>query len=131
MKVYISGPITGTTDYMERFAMAERELTDAGHTVVNPAKVNAGLPEGTTHAEYMKMALDMMDMCDTVFVLAGWQNSEGCNMEIARAIAQKMTIAFEGGKECPEANRPEQESLPQRPGMRFISVTRRSASSAK
>lgn len=130
MKVYISGPITGTTDYMERFAMAERELTDAGHTVVNPARVNAELPEGTTHAEYMKMAVDMMDMCDTVFVLNGWQNSEGCNMEIARALEKKMTIAFEGGKECPRANRPERETLPQKPGMRFIGVIK-VASSAK
>lgn len=130
MKVYISGPITGTTDYMERFAMAESELTKEGHTVVNPAKVNAGLPEGTTHAEYMKMALDMMDMCNTVFVLKGWEKSVGCNMEIARALEQKMTIAFEGGKECQRANRPEQETLPQRPGMRFIGVIR-AVSSAK
>jgi len=130
MKVYISGPITGTTDYMERFAVAERELTAAGHTVVNPARVNAGLPEETTHAEYMKMSLDMMDMCDTVFVLAGWQNSVGCNMEIAHAIEQKMTIAFEGGKECPRANRPERETLPQRQGMKFISAIM-VASSAK
>lgn len=27
MKIYISGAITGTTDYMERFANAEKELT--------------------------------------------------------------------------------------------------------
>ena len=30
MKIYISGAITGTDDYMERFAKAEKELTAKG-----------------------------------------------------------------------------------------------------
>lgn len=38
MKIYISGPITGTRYYMERFRKAEEKLTAAGHTVYNPAK---------------------------------------------------------------------------------------------
>ena len=29
MRVYISGPITGTDDYMERFAEAEEKLRNA------------------------------------------------------------------------------------------------------
>ena len=44
MKIYISGAITGTDDYMERFEKAEKELTDKGYSVLNPAKVNAQLP---------------------------------------------------------------------------------------
>lgn len=40
MRVYISGPITGTEDYMERFAKAEEKLTAAGHQVYNPAHAN-------------------------------------------------------------------------------------------
>ena len=39
MKIYISGAITGTDDYMKRFAKAEKELTEKGYSVVNPAKV--------------------------------------------------------------------------------------------
>ena len=38
MKIYISGAISGTKDYMERFARAEKELTEKGWSVVNPAK---------------------------------------------------------------------------------------------
>ena len=45
MKIYISGAITGTDDYMERFSKAEKELAEQGYSVVNPAKVNAQLPE--------------------------------------------------------------------------------------
>lgn len=107
MKVYISGPITGTKDYMERFNAAEQELITIGNVVINPAKVNSNLPEGTTHAEYMKISLDLLDMCDTIFMMEGWQFSTGCNMEIARAIENKLTITFEGGKECQSQNNPE------------------------
>lgn len=39
MKLYISGPITGTDDYMERFAAAQKELEEEGWSVVNPALV--------------------------------------------------------------------------------------------
>lgn len=43
-RVYISGSITGTDDYMERFSKAEKELEAQGFGVINPAKVNAQLP---------------------------------------------------------------------------------------
>ena len=46
--IYISGPITGTSDYMKRFEKAEKELTENGYSVINPAKVNAMLPEDAT-----------------------------------------------------------------------------------
>lgn len=45
MRIYISGPITGTTDYKERFAVAEEKLKANGYEVVNPAKLAAALPE--------------------------------------------------------------------------------------
>ncbi len=37
--VYISGPITGVADYMDKFAKAETELGDRNLNVVNPARV--------------------------------------------------------------------------------------------
>lgn len=102
MKIYISGPITGTEGYLQRFAVAENELIASGHKVINPARVNAQLPESTTHEEYMKMSLCMMDMCDTVFMLKGWRDSKGANMEFEYARGTGMTIIFEGGKGCGE-----------------------------
>ena len=66
MKIYISGAISGTTDFMERFAKAEKELTEKGYLVVNPAKVNAQLPIDTGYEEYMKMSFCMLDMCDGI-----------------------------------------------------------------
>lgn len=96
MKVYISGPITGVEGYMENFERAEKELKSLGHIVVNPARVNGELPEGTTHEEYMKMSLVMMDMCDVVYMMEGWQQSKGCSIEFEHAYESGITIAFEG-----------------------------------
>lgn len=95
MKIYISGAITGTTDYMERFAKAEKELTERGYSVVNPAKVNAQLPEDTTYEEYMKMRFCMLDMCEAIFMLKGWSKSCGSNREYWYAMGNCKTIICE------------------------------------
>ena len=96
MKIYISGPITGTTDYMERFKRMQEALEGMGHTVINPAKVNAELPQGTTHEEYMTMCRPMIDMCEVVLMMEGWQQSKGCRMEFDYAMQKRITITFEG-----------------------------------
>lgn len=95
MKIYISGAITGTDDYMERFAKAEKELTEKGYSVVNPAKVNAQLPEDTSYEEYMKMCFCMLDMCDGIYMLKGWKKSCGANREYWYAIGNCKTIICE------------------------------------
>lgn len=94
-KIYISGPITGTDDYSERFYNAHEKLVEAGYKVVNPAMVNASLPENTTHEEYMKMSITMMSLCDAIYLMRGYENSEGCAIEFSEAIKRHMTIIFE------------------------------------
>ena len=95
MKIYISGAITGTDDYIERFANAEKELTEQGYSVINPAKVNAQLPEDTTYDEYMKMSFCMLDMCEAIFMLKEWSKSCGANREYEYAMAKDMIIMYE------------------------------------
>ena len=95
MKIYISGAITGTDDYMERFAKAENELTAKGWSVVNPAKVNAQLPEDTIYGEYMKMCFCMLDMCVAIYMLDGFEKSCGANRELNYAMAKDMIIVYE------------------------------------
>lgn len=95
MRIYISGAITGTDDYMERFSKAEKELAENGYSVINPAKVNAQLPEDTTYEEYMKMCFCMLDMCDSIYMLKGWDKSCGANREYGYAMAKEKTVFIE------------------------------------
>ena len=95
MKIYISGAITGTDNHMERFAKAEKELTERGYSVVNPAKVNAQLPEDTSYEEYMKMCFCMLDICEAIFMLKGWSKSCGFNREYWYAMGNCKTIICE------------------------------------
>lgn len=98
MKIYISGKITGTTDYMERFENAEDYLnkTFPGCEIINPALINSYLPKSTTHKQYMSMSLTMLNMADTIFMMNGWSKSDGANMEFDYAVANRKTIMFEG-----------------------------------
>lgn len=95
MKIYLSGAITGTNDYIQRFAKAELKLSEKGITVVNPASVNAMLPNGTSHEEYMKMSLCMLSMCDGIYMLKGWRKSTGANREYGFALGRCMAIIEE------------------------------------
>ena len=95
MKIYISGAISNTDDFMERFAKVEKELKEQGYSVVNPAKVNAQLPEDTSYEEYMKMCFCMLDMCDSIYMLNNWDKSCGANRELGYAMAKDMIIMYE------------------------------------
>lgn len=99
MKIYISGPISGTKDHTERFEKAERALTATGHTVINPERVNGQMPWGTTQEEYMRLSFELLSMCDTIFMLQGWQQSKGAKEELEYAVQNKHTIVFEGGRD--------------------------------
>ena len=93
-KIYISGPISGTNDYMERFAEAEKEMAEKGYVVINPAKVNAELPPppDTSYEQYMKMSLLMLSDADEIYMMSGWEESKGAKLEFEYAKATKKPV---------------------------------------
>ena len=97
MKIYISGEITNNPNYKEDFERAEdylqREYPSAD--IINPALVNSFLPKSTTYEEYMKMSFCMLDMCDSIYMLQGWEKSCGANREYGYALAKDMIIMYE------------------------------------
>lgn len=75
MKVYISGD-TGAEDYVERFMEAEETLTRKGDTVLNMAAMELLYPE-LGKEECMALNFGIIDVCDAVYMLKGWDRRRG------------------------------------------------------
>lgn len=94
MKIYISGKITGDSNYKHKFKVIEEYLIRAGHTVMNPAI----LPLGFEHEEYMKICKAMVECCDAIYMLIDWQDSKGAKeeYEIAKALGKEFIFEQRG-----------------------------------
>ena len=79
MKVYIAGKITGDPNYKEKFAKAAKAILARGEIPLNPAE----LPAGMDPADYMRICFAMIDVCDWVYLLPGWEASPGARLEMA------------------------------------------------
>lgn len=95
-RIYISGKITGTTDYLDRFKTAEKTLTANGWIVVNPAALCNALPK-LEWEEYMDICLKALAVCDSIYMLDGYETSKGANAELRYATRHNMNIIYEGG----------------------------------
>lgn len=90
-RVYIAGPVTGTDDYEERFAKAEKEYTDTGWDVVNPVKIIKLLPE-MSHDECMAVCRTLLSLCDAAHFLINFEWSQGALEEYKLAKDLGLTI---------------------------------------
>lgn len=75
--VFISGPITGHPDYKGYFDDAAFLVQRAGMIPINPAI----LPEGMDPGDYIRITLAMIDTADMLFMLNGWEKSDGATLE--------------------------------------------------
>ena len=94
-RVFISGKIEGNDNYFEEFENAEKKLSVLDYSVVNPAKILKPLSDTNgffTHDEYMEICFTLIDMCDAIYQLPTWTDSEGAQEEYAYALRRKMAF---------------------------------------
>lgn len=92
MNIYISGPIEGVDNYREKFERAKRIIEKGGHKAINPAGLDL---HGLTREQILNVDLVLLDLCDTIYMLKGWESSSGANREYGYAIGKGMDIMFE------------------------------------
>ena len=105
MRVYLSGAMSSDPDYMSKFTEADQFLRNQGYHVANPAELYRSLPDDITYEELLKIDLQILEMCDTLVQLPGWERSPGANREYGYALAMdKLVVPYsvmklkEGGK---------------------------------
>jgi hypothetical protein len=84
-KVYISGPISKADDPERVFASWARHLKSMGYDAVNPYELGQNLKEELgrepTYDEYIANGLEALESCDHIYLLDGWENSDGARLE--------------------------------------------------
>ena len=53
------------------------------------------MPKDATYNEYMKMSFELLSMCDTIYMMKGWEESKGANREYGFAVARGIKILME------------------------------------
>ena len=93
MKIYISGPITGHTDYKQKFEKAAEELqkTFPNARIINPVYLADIFDD--VHEAYMQVCRKIWEVTqpNTIYFLRGWEYSRGCQREKGWADADNCT----------------------------------------
>lgn len=99
MRIYISGPITGTDDYKERFKKAQLQIEAQGNEAINPVAVAEALPKSLNYNHYMTIDMALLTAAEGIIMLEGWQESSGAVEEYRAAAATHKKVFFETQEE--------------------------------
>lgn len=96
MKVYISGRMAGLpADRVQKhFAEAQEYLTREGFIVMNPDCLR--MCPGFDYDDYMSIDIAMLQRCDAIYMLVGWEESNGAKKELKFAIENNKRVFLEG-----------------------------------
>lgn len=103
---YVAGPMRGIPLYnFPAFHEAAARYRAAGFHIFNPAQMDeeAGvfgntdpLPPGFMRDAMRRDLLAIIDHCDTIILLKGWEKSSGVKAELALANVLGLTVIYDG-----------------------------------
>ncbi len=108
--IYIAGPMSGLPEYNYPAFMAAAEMLSAKYPearIINPAE-NFERATDLPYPTYIRESFVQVLTATELYVLAGWENSQGARAEIAMAVLLDLAIMFENGlKPAPERKKVE------------------------
>lgn len=97
MRVYVAGPMSGKPQLnFPAFDEVAAKIRSLGYVPINPADFDRVMwPEGVPDAEdyyarQLKIDLLLVETCDAIVMLPGWESSKGARLEHAWAQALKL-----------------------------------------
>ena len=96
-RIYISGGMSDIPNYEDNFNRAENTLKVFDYIPFNPIKWNEPMIKfGLSYLEMIKIDLTYLSMCDSIYMLKGWEKSEGACAELYFALYNGIKVEFEG-----------------------------------
>jgi hypothetical protein len=94
--IYISGQISGLLYEVAlvSFDKAEKYLKSIGYAVVNPM-THLSFNETWSWFDYMGEDIKLLGKCQSIYMIKGWENSDGACIEHEIAKRKKLTIIYE------------------------------------
>jgi hypothetical protein len=110
MRIYIAGPISGFPERNEpAFRRAARELARRGHVPVVPLDIKPwshptdvpcpdgyNVEDGHSSACWLRADLRVLLECHAVYMLAGWERSQGASIEHRVAVTCGLQLYYAG-----------------------------------
>jgi hypothetical protein len=92
-RIYISGPMKNkVNNNKSAFYLAEEMLKKKGYEVFNPHSI---YKPNISYEEYLKLDIRALTFCDSIYMLKGWKESKGANLEKLNAEAFGLKILYE------------------------------------
>jgi hypothetical protein len=94
-RVYISGPIEGVENYIKYFGWAAERVKKMGFDPVDPAACFNPVKDVLSRDEMMSLCFNLLEKCDYIYMLAGWQTSKGAKEELKYALDRNFDVMVE------------------------------------
>lgn len=104
LRVYVAGPMSNLPDFnYPAFYDAEKRLSRFGYDVENPARHFDG-DQTRPYKDYMREAVRALTRCDAIYLMDGWEQSEGARFELEVSRRIGLAVMFEQDLEALEGD---------------------------